>query len=268
MNCPEDFEGVEKRIDRVLTQYRESPKLLHVIRTYLRQVEIVQQAICELPEAFTIDNAVGDQLTLLGRRMGWPRVHCVCTVQPVFGFDCGSPTQSVPVEGFCSSTTWADCTNTGISYISVDDDDLYRKMLRVRQYQMTQKFTRQALLDCIRILFGETAKIMYSGNGEVVIAPFRQLTNLELTFIQLFPRVLPLPLGVRVRFHFGSPQIFGFGIGFLGFCEGSGGDGAPLMTEEDEDEYILTENGEPILVNATNDNPEWLCKLDVRAYDC
>lgn len=268
MDCPLDFEKVDERINRVLTQYRESPKLLHLLKTYLRQVEIVEQAICSLPEAFELETAVGDQLTLLGRRMGWPRTHCVCTVQPVFGFDCNSPTQLIPIEGLCSTTTWDDCTNTGISYISVNDDELYRKMLKVRQYQMTQKFTRDALKACIKILFGDTARIMYSGNGEIVIAPFRALTSLEVTFIQLFPRVLPLPLGVRVRFHFGSPQIFGFGAGFLGFCEGSGGDGAPLLTEEDENEYILTESGEPILVNATNDNPEWLCKIDVKAYDC
>lgn len=268
MDCPADFENVEKRVDRILTQYRESPKLLHIIRTYLRQVEIIEQAICAMPEAFNLDDAVGDQLTLLGRRMGWPRRHCVCTVQPVFGFDCDDPTQLTPIEGLCSTTTWDDCTNTGISYVSVDDDDLYRKMLRVRQYQMTRKFTRAGLEASIKILFGDTAQIMHSGNGEIVIAPFRELTSLEVTFIQLFPRVLPLPLGVRVRFHFGSSQLFGFGVGFLGFCEGSGGDGAPLMTEEDEDEFILTENGLPILVNATNDNPEWLCKVDVRAYDC
>ena len=109
---------------------------------------------------------------------------------------------------------------------------------------------------------------MASGNGEVVIAPFRVLTSLETTFLQLYPRVLPLAPGVRVKFHFGSPQLFGFGFGFLGFCEGSGGDGAPLMTEENEDDFILTEASEQILVNSTNDNPEWLCKIDVKAYDC
>lgn len=267
MSCPEDFAAVEERIDRVLTQYRESPKLLHLIRTYLRQVEIVEQSICDLPSFFDIETAVGDQLTLLGRRMGWPRVHCVCNVQPVFGFDCNTSVSLDPIEGFCTSATWEECTDTGIAYISMDDDEIYRKFLKVRRYQITKQFNRASLKASILELFGESAKIMASGNGEVVIAPFRELSSLEKTLLQLYPRILPLPLGVRVKFHFGSSQLFGFGFGFLGFCEGSGGDGTPLVTEETE-EYILTDSSEQILVNSANDNPEWLCKIDVRAYNC
>ena len=53
-----DFELVEPRRNRILTQYRESPKLLHLIRTYLRQAEIVAQLACEVPEKFDLNIAM------------------------------------------------------------------------------------------------------------------------------------------------------------------------------------------------------------------
>lgn len=267
MTCPTDFQNVEPLIDRVLTQYRESPKLLHLIRTYLRQAEIVQQAICDLPAFFDIDTAVGHQLTLLGLRMGWPRAHCICEVQPMFGFDCGNNSIFEPVAGFCTNSTWADCTDRGTSYVSIDDDDLYRRFLKARRFQIIRKFDRASLDAAIKVLWGDNARILASSNGEVVLAPGRVLTELETTFLQLYPRVLPLAIGIRARFHFGSYQIFGFGSGWLGFCEGSGGAGVPLVTEETS-ENILTETGQEILANSTTDNPEWLCRTDVHPYDC
>ena len=64
-----DFSLVEPRIDKVLTQYRESEKLLSMYRVYLRQIEIVAQVLENIAQVFNIERAVGHQLTLLGRRM-------------------------------------------------------------------------------------------------------------------------------------------------------------------------------------------------------
>src|ERR1700754_4525413 len=101
MTCVDQTTFVEAGVDRVLTQYRESPKLLHTMRTYLGQAWQVSQAICNLPNYFSLDTAVGDQLTIIGKWMGFPRCHCVCDVQPVFGFSCGPSTDTRPIVGFC-----------------------------------------------------------------------------------------------------------------------------------------------------------------------
>lgn len=264
MGCPSDFEAVESRIDKVLTQYRESPKLLHMLRTYLRQVEMIQQAVCSLPEAFDINTAVGDQLTLLGARMGFPRTHCVCEAQPVFGFSC--PTEETPVDGFCGDLTWDDCLDYGVSYLSIDDDELYRRFLLVRRYQINHDYSRQAVEQSLKIFFGEKAMVVESSLGRVVLAPMQPLSVAEQTFLQLYPRVLPVPIGVKVNFHFGSEKIFGFGDGWFGFCEGIPTDGAPLLAENEE--IIYTQSNQIIYVDGIDEHPDWMCEIDVKAYSC
>lgn len=263
MLCPADFENVESCVDRVLTQYRESPKLLHVIRTYLRQVEIVQQAICDLPSFFNIETAIGDQLTLLGNRLGFPRTHCVCDVQPVFGFECPDPVTSV--DGFCSSVTWQACSNMGVSYVTIEDDDLYRKFLLVRRYQMTRKFRREDLKKSLAIFWGNGASILDSRHGRIVIAPGRVLSSSEQAVIQLIPRVLPVPLGMSIRFHFGLTTVLGFGEGWGGLCDGVG-EGLELTTESGDP--IQVEDGRILEVDNLGVGSDWMCAVDVKAYDC
>ncbi|MEF2554055.1 DUF2612 domain-containing protein [Aurantimonas sp. A2-1-M11] len=263
----EDFERVEPRIDKVLTQYRESPKLLHLIRTYLRQVEMVQQAIYTLPDYFDIDTAVGDQLTLIGKRMGFPRDHCVCDVQPVFGFDCPDGNDfNQPVLGFCSGVTWESCVDFGISTVFIDDDEIYRRFLKVRRFQMLALFDRASLTQALKIFWGDAAKIMDAGRGRVIVTPGRDLTDVELGLIQVYPRLMPIGLGIALRFHFGSIRAFGFGEGWGGFCEGEGGEGTILLTENDQP--IETEEDVPIETDSLGIGADWMCEIDVRPYDC
>lgn len=218
MTCPSPEEMVEERINRVLTQYRESPKLLHVLRTYLGAVAEVHQRACDLPEYFHLDTAQGDQLTILGKRMGWPRCHCVCDSEPVFGFDCDDFSIR-PITGFCDpSGSWVECS-TGLSDICLTSDDLYRKFLMVRRYQYLNLYDLASLEECLRIFFGPEAGVMYSGQGRVVVTPGRDLISSELALLPLMVRVLPLALGIRVTFYFGPKRVFGFGEGWGGFME-------------------------------------------------
>ena len=219
MTCPTSQEMVDERINRVLTQYRESPNLLFLLRTYLGKLSETALQVCDLPEKFDIDSAVGDQLTIIGKRLGWPREHCVCDVQPVFGFDCEEFTDLHPVSGFCDDqVTWLGCGSVGTGTLYISSDEVYRKFLKVRRYQMVGLFDLNSLETSIQIFFGEAARILHSGQGRVVIAPGRDLTNSEAALLQLYPRVLPTALGIEVRFHFGDLDVFGFGDGWGGFC--------------------------------------------------
>lgn len=263
MFCPTDFGSVDERLGKVLTQYRESPKLIHMIRTYLRQVEIVEQSICDLPESFDLETAVGDQLTIIGKRLGFPRTHCVCDVQPVFGFSC--KVDGLPVDGFGSDVTWQACADVGVSFITIESDDLYRKFLFVRRYQVTRKFRRADLQRSLETFWGEQASILSARHGCVTVTPGRVLTPAEQAVIQLVPRVLPTPLGVTVRFHFGITTVLGFGDGWGGLCDGIG-TGLDLTTESDE--IIQVEDGRNLEVDNLGVGSDWLCSIDVKAYDC
>lgn len=273
-DCPAPGSLVEARLDRVLTQYRESPKLLHLIRTYLGQVEGVVSSVCQIPSFFDLDTAVGDQLTLLGKRLGFPRCHCVCATQPVFGFDCDgvSETTVYTVTGFCDeNASWLDCGPFDSPDICIDDDEIYRNFLRARRYQMLALYDLDSLTDAIQYLFGPTAYVMDAGVGRVVIAPGRALSAVETALLQLYPRVLPVAPGIRVRFHFGiHREVFGFGDGWGGFCDTPGETDHELAVTDDEVLLVTIDGVEETLMvgpQITLD-AEWMCEVDVRPFDC
>lgn len=90
---------VEAEVDRIRTQYRESPNLLAYFRHVLGQIADAQTALCRIPAAFDLDTAVGDQLTILGKDLGFPRRHCQGQFRPVFGFGANGFTGITPSVG-------------------------------------------------------------------------------------------------------------------------------------------------------------------------
>lgn len=266
-DCPERSELVETEISRVATQYREAQKFLDLMRSYLGQVADVIGAACAIPSFFDIDTSVGDQLTKLGQLLGWPRCHCVCTTQPVYGFPCDDSSPLFPVVDFCDPNgDWADCGPFGFSELCLNDDETYRLFLKVRRYQVLSLYDRDSLREAIQIFWGPTAAIMHAGNGRVVISFGRALTAAETGLLQLYPRVLPIAPGIRSRFHFGPPVVFGFGEGWGGFCEPWAPDGLALATEDGT--LIVTEDDEEIFTGPLTKDAEWMCETDLRPYDC
>lgn len=265
ITCPEHGVLTTERMGKVLTQYRESPKLLFMIQTYLKAAEKITLQSCDLPNFFDIETAIGDQLTIVGKRLGWPRCHCVCDVQPVFGFECDGVVEEYPVAGFCDdSVTWVDCGEFGIGDVCIADDELYRKFLKVRCYQMQAFFDVESLNKCLQILFGENASVLDAGHGRVVVAPGRTLSDVEIALLQLYPRILPVALGIEVRFHFDSPHVFGFGDGWGGFCE-PWVDFAEISTGSDN---LISELETSIVTGPLKRDAPWMCEINVKPYDC
>jgi len=264
--CPAPDELVEPRLNRVLTQYRESPRLLHMIRSYLRQVEQVAVTICDLPSKFEISSATGDQLTLIGKRIGWPRCHCICVAKPVFGFECEDFPGDFPLAAFCVEGTWIDCGEYGLGDICIEDDEVYRGFLYSRLYQMLSLYDLASLTEAIRHIWGPTAMVLDSQPRRVVITPGRELTSYEQALLQLVPRVLPIALGIEPRFHFGPIEVFGFGTGWGGFCEEWEPEGLTFVTENGD--TLETEEGIPLITGPLTRDADWMCAIDVKPYEC
>lgn len=266
--CPDQTTIVETRIDRVLTQYRESTNLLFLIRTYLKAIADAYIANCILPEYFNLDTAIGDQLSLIGKRMGWPRCHCVCIAKPVYGAECGNFGGSgVTVVGPCDVGTWLDCHDTSIGDICIDDDEIYRTFLRVRRYQTLNLYDLANLTICVQLFYGPTALILQAGFGRVVIAPGRPLTAIENLLLPLVARVLPIAPGIKTRFHL-IPEIHvaGFGEGWGGPCEPTFPAGV-VMTLQDGTPMTIT-SGAVMITNPLTAGAPMLCEIDVKPYSC
>lgn len=230
-------ERVDERLTRVLTQYRESPNVLGLLNIYLKAIASAGERTRNLPDRFDLDTATGDQLTLIGKALGWPRVHCVCSTERVFGFECDGVVNVQPIAGFCEEefSTWSHCAIT-IGEIDIVDDEVYRSLLKSRVRQLKGNFNLESLENALKDIFGEFARVVSSGAGYVTVSPGRELTASETPLLQIYPRVLPVALGVKVLFHFDSSEIFGFGSGWGGFCD-NGGEDAPWLCEVEIDVY-------------------------------
>lgn len=265
MTCIDPEILIDDGVNRILTQYRESPNLIFLLRTFLGKAAEVSTAICDLSEYFDLDTAIGDQLTLIGKRMGFPRCHCVCNVTPVAGFECEGFVSDYPLVGFCDGGTWVDCGGNGIAEICIDDDEMYRRFLKARRYQMLRRYGIGDLTTALQELYGPTAIVLDAGHGRVVLAPFRELTQMETDLLQIVPRVLPIAPGIRTRFHFGVFPVAGFGDGWGGFCEVY--EGNPIISTE-SDKYLWTEDGDFIAVDAFVRDADFMCEIDVKPYSC
>lgn len=206
-------------LGRVLTQYRESPNLLAVIRHGLEQITEVTEAICAIPSKFEIDSSVGHQLTCLGERMGWPRAHCVCTTEPLFGFDCGGAGINQTIVGFCEEGTWENCAANGVGELVLSDDEVYRGYVLARRYQARQMWDIDSLQAAAQHIWGPTATITNLGRARVAVAPGRALTEREERELPLAFRVLPFAPGISTFLDRTAGPVFGFGTGWSGFCE-------------------------------------------------
>lgn len=219
MDCPTISDFVEARMNRVLTQYRESPKLLAVIRRDLEQIAEAVLAACAIPSEFDIIDAVGDQLTIIGKQLGWPREHCICVPVPVFGFACGVPSPNMPIGGLCEGAVWGGCDEAGSGTLRLDEDETYRGYLLARRYQVRRLWDIDSLQAAARHIWGTAATAISLGSARVAIQPGRSLTPLEVIQVPVAFRVLPIAPGITPHISYQTGKVFGFGSGWGGLCE-------------------------------------------------
>jgi len=218
-DCPTQGALVEIEIDRIATQYREANRLIGYMRAVLGEIEDAARAVCAIPDHFEITTAVGEQLTFIGKRMGFPRCHCICVPTPVLGFECEGVEQTIEIAGACEEATWLACHDGGAGDLCIYDDDAYRAHLLARRYQMLGLFDWASLRAAIQSVWGAAAWIVKPGMGDVVISPGRPLTSDERRRLPVTLRILPFAPGVEALMWLGSRRVVGFGEGWAGACE-------------------------------------------------
>lgn len=214
-----DFTGDE--LGKVATQYREAERFIGLIKSHLDEVQDAARVVCDIATRFDILTAVGEQLTFVGKRMGWPRRHCVCITLPVLGFVNPSPLPGIqiPIAGNCEGASWLACGATGQGDVSLDDDATYRRFLLARRYQMMALYDIASLQAAGQAMWGSAATVHDGPKGSAVVAPGRVLTAYETSILPLMLRVLPFAPGIRPMVQFGASPILGFGAGWAGNCQ-------------------------------------------------
>lgn len=212
----------EEKIDKLGTQYRESPNLKELIRNYLRKVGDAYTIACGMLDYFDIDTAVGDQLTILGKVLGWPRCHCAGQRRPVFGLVCEGDDYcdlpDRPIGGLCEAEF--DCGGPEYVEFCFTNDEVYRSFLKARIVTLTGDYSRAGLTDAARELFGPDAVIYQESEGVVAIATGRVLSNIEIGIAHLYEQVLPIAPGVRLEIYHSPGPPLGISTGWGGLCDG------------------------------------------------
>lgn len=256
--APLDTRWLERRIG----QYVESDNLAAVLGTYLREMEPVRAALAELARVLDLDTAQGEALSLIGRRMGFPRTHCVSQSRPVFGFPRpNGPLPGEPEIGDLGdpATVWAGSEAVGVGSITINDDAAYRRFLKARAVQLRSDYTVAALLRACVALFGPGVEILGDTDRTVVVVLPARLDATARLWRPLYPRVLPIPPCVSVRFHERDPSLdlFGFGAGWAPLFEVqpariTNADGSPLVTA----------SGDTLVADVAVTTGEWLNPVD------
>lgn len=222
MTCLDRESKIDEGVARLATQYRDSVKIKALIEHSLNEVADVADAICDMPEKHDILTAVGDQLTRVGKRLGWPRCHCVCSEPgPVFAWDCTPARPTRTHVGFCDDVgTWDGCEDIGASELCFNDDGVYRGYLLARRFQALQIFDIDSLQASARHIWGDKASAYSMGGGDVCVSVGRELTAIEVRQLPLAFRVLPIAPGIRPFVDRTVGALWGFGDGWADLCTG------------------------------------------------
>lgn len=221
MICPDNI--TDEGQDRLRTQYRESDKFIALLRHDLDYIQTLTTLVCAIPELFDLDTALGEQLTWLGKVLGFPRTHCVCTLPPVYGVPCDGVTYPYEiVTDPCLPATWLGCRDSGETTITIGDDEIYRGFLRARIYQMLGLYDITSLTRAAKHIWGDNVGVDVLKPFEVIVAPGRALSSLDRALVPIAFRVLPIAPGIVGKVSYHTGPIVGFGAGWVGACEGGG----------------------------------------------
>lgn len=216
---------VNARVSRVLTQYRESPNLLGLAGAYLAELTDVMDRADAIPDAFDLDTSTGDQLTLIGRWLGFVRTHREARRAAAFGFARDTFKTAYPVGGFCEGAFFACPSGVDFGAQVFDDDAVYRGWLKARRRQinagLSLKYTRSELTQAAGEIFGASAVVVKEKPGVLTICLTRLFTDAEKRLLRLAGRVMPAPPGVRVEWAHADGVPFGFGDGWGENCTAS-----------------------------------------------
>lgn len=203
-------------LGRLTTPYREAERFVSYVRAVLQQVETAINATRAIPDAFDIDTAVGEQLTFIGKRLGFPRCHCVCDATPVYGVMCSGGTPGPPIAGMCEDANFRGCG--GVSDYCFGDDEAYRAHLVARRYQFLGLYDLKSLGESLRAVWGSSAWVPEARSGRVVVAPGKDLSAAELRRFSVTLRVLPIAPTMEIAVHYGPAPVAGIGTGWGGMC--------------------------------------------------
>lgn len=200
----------------LVTSEHQKPNFLSTIAALVQPLVDQQNTLTDVPTMFDLDNAVGDQLDVVGAWAGISRYIPNAIPLAYFGFDVTANGQAFGEEGQLSIGARFYDEGEPVASSSVLADPEYRFLIRARIARNTTKGTNDDFLSSLSFLFsteGSSVPVILDDPGtmSISIAIGRQVTYLEKLLISEID-ILPRPAGVRLeaRSWFNNGNVFGF----------------------------------------------------------
>jgi len=198
--------SVNQSIERLLYQYRDSPRIIAFIRSFISEYETLSGENAKLQTRLDIDLSQGKQLDGIGEIVGSPRpLSEAIDPDEVFTFEGGDG------KGF-SGNMRPDVGGrwTGINglIIGAMPDSDYRILIKATIFANYAESTINDLTEYVRFVLGENPVILPSVGYIDVIFP-RALSLVELDIID---RQFPIAAGIGLRYTYFTQGAMAFGF--------------------------------------------------------
>lgn len=221
MASPERIDIVEKGLSRLMTQWDDKPVVQGLIKSFLENIQVVEDQNIQLLEERSIDSAVGIQLDILGLLIGQSRN----VVEGAYGEYFGFLTNPNGV-GFNQAPFFVD--GDPIYVTKTLGDDQYRVYLKARAASNGSSGTPEDVIEFFQALFGSSTNTVVKdiGIAHALISVGHIFTD-EERLIVLSSETndwIPRPAGVTYTVQeFVSDGYFGFSgdLNAAGFNVGS-----------------------------------------------
>lgn len=203
----------------ITEQFKDKTVFNKYIDLLLAPVSDLQLVIKDLIQNRSIDTAYGEQLDVLGRLVGQPRVLLNADLYIFFGF-LGNPQSdsfgSLYIPGV--GGVWRDLNSKTSGNVTLDDE-AYRLLIKARIAKNVTRATPEDVMEFANFMFSTTGSTISSeGGAHFTLLIGRPLTRVEIGLLKYvnydssFPsKIFPKPVGVGMEFgSFNVDKFFAF----------------------------------------------------------
>lgn len=210
---PDDF--LEETRERLTYQFKDKIVIDKYLQLITDQHEEIQQLFIDLLQKRSIDEAIGQQLDVIGEIVGQPRTLINLDLYKYFAF-----------LGYPNGDTYGDLDDPAVGGVWYSqgtpiggnytlDDNTYRLFIKSKILKNRTASTPEELLQFLSYLFGDIRIFLREGDAEFTLFFGRQLSQLErnlLTFTSYelgYPsRLIPKTIGVGINFGYFQEEAF------------------------------------------------------------
>jgi len=221
--CSEPSNLTQAVLSRLAHTYIDKPNMVAFTESLVKPLEEIEAQLCGFENAFNIDEAVGDQLDLIGQIVGFPRVVCNVYRELFFGFkttgnddeDCCEGELTV---GLCDGPFFCEGQSLRFRDYHITDDNEYRFLMNAWIFSQGFDGSVEQVDRLVAYLFdgaaledpagNTTARVLTHNAGVVTIGVDRDLTMDETRKAELYKFVLPYHGLLQYKIMYGDSGFF------------------------------------------------------------